>query len=175
MEDTYVAGAMIKEYEERNEYLMKSWYRRYSEIVNYMAIISLDKRMLKESFEKEESVVEELSINISGSWKYASDRGTAEIKQSGNDVTMILSVKPRQGKGHYTIIAKLNGYTLEGDWEFTAALEEFDPENFNESDCKKGRFFAKVNADVSKITVSSSTEDKCSPGHGWHLVVFSKK
>jgi len=170
------ADYMMKKYRKTNEQYSVIWWNRRIERMKKAAELGTEIYILTKSLEEEEPK-EKLkpSINISGSWKYAGERGTAEIKQSGKDVTMILSVKPRKGKDHYTITAKLNGYTLEGAWEFTATVEDYDPENFTKSDCKNGRFFAEVNADVSTIKVLSSTEDKCSPGHGWHLVVFTKK
>jgi hypothetical protein len=111
---------------------------------------------------------------LTGLWTYAGDRGRAEIQHESDNVVMKLTIKPRMMPSpHYTIKAKLKGYTLEGTWEFNMTqLEGYDL-RFKDKECRGGKFVAQVNPDRNIITVTSGTEDPCK--HEWHGIVFHRK
>ena len=120
--------------------------------------------------------------NISGTWKYAGDRGTAVITQSGNLVRMRLTLKDRSDAGqaspHYEITATLSGGKLDGMWGFNvepSSSKRTYPldARFIQSgkNCKSGTFQAMIGQNT--ISVSSATQDEC--GHGWVGVVFTRR
>ncbi len=114
------------------------------------------------------------NFNLSGNWTYAGTRGQVIITQSSDDVKMHLTVKPRKAPSpHYEVQARLAGNDLIGTWKFTVGNLVGNDKRFAPSNCKGGKFYAKVSPDGKTFTVTSSTEDPCN--HDWAGMKFYKK
>lgn len=111
-----------------------------------------------------------LVTNLGGQWTYAGTRGKISTQQSGNQVTMELTIQPRTTPApHYVVNAIINGNMLEGTWEFKVRN---DPD-FSGSNCQGGKFYAEVSPDKKRITVLNNTEDPCN--HDWAGTVFYRQ